>query len=96
MTRIDTGNESIAGVLVIAKTDAAHEGLARQFADHSIERAYLAVVGGLGLMGTMSINVLERTREIGVMRTIGAVDRAIRQTVIIEGLVIGLVTWFYE
>lgn len=41
----------------------------------------------------MSINVLERTREIGVMRTIGAVDRVIMQSVIIEGLVIGLITW---
>jgi len=52
-----------------------------------------AVVGSVGLAGTMSINVLERTREIGVMRTIGAVDAAIMQAVIIEGLVIGLVTW---
>ncbi len=41
----------------------------------------------------MSINVLERTREIGVMRTIGAVDRVIMQSVIIEGMVIGLITW---
>ena len=31
---------------MVAKNDAAHEGLARQFADHSIERAYLAVVNG--------------------------------------------------
>jgi putative ABC transport system permease protein len=53
----------------------------------------IAFVGSIGLTGTMSINVLERTREIGVMRTIGAVDSVIMQSVIIEGLVIGLITW---
>lgn len=42
--RID---KDTSGLLVAAKSDIAHEGLARQFADHSIERAYLAVVGGL-------------------------------------------------
>ena len=52
-----------------------------------------AFVGSIGLTGTMSINVLERTREIGVMRTIGAVDIVIMQSVIIEALVIGLITW---
>jgi putative ABC transport system permease protein len=52
-----------------------------------------AFVGSIGLTGTMSINVLERTREIGVMRTIGAVDRVIMQSVVIEALVIGLMTW---
>ncbi len=52
-----------------------------------------AFVGSMGLTGAMSINVLERTREIGVMRTIGAVDRVIMQSVILEGLVIGLITW---
>jgi 23S rRNA pseudouridine1911/1915/1917 synthase len=31
---------------VVAKSDLAHEGLARQFADHSLERAYFAVVNG--------------------------------------------------
>ena len=41
--RID---KDTSGLLVVAKTDAAHEGLARQFADHSIERAYLAVCNG--------------------------------------------------
>lgn len=42
--RID---KDTSGLLVAAKSDIAHEGLARQFADHSIERAYLAVVNGL-------------------------------------------------
>lgn len=41
--RID---KDTSGLLVVAKNDAAHEGLAAQFADHSIERAYLAVVNG--------------------------------------------------
>jgi 23S rRNA pseudouridine1911/1915/1917 synthase len=41
--RID---KDTSGLLVVAKSDAAHEGLAKQFADHSITRAYLAVVAG--------------------------------------------------
>jgi 23S rRNA pseudouridine1911/1915/1917 synthase len=39
--RID---KDTSGLLVVAKHDLAHEGLARQFADHSIERLYLAIV----------------------------------------------------
>jgi 23S rRNA pseudouridine1911/1915/1917 synthase len=42
--RID---KDTSGLLVVAKSDAAHEGLARQFADHSIERAYLAITHGV-------------------------------------------------
>ncbi len=53
----------------------------------------IAIVGGLGLMGTMSINVLERTREIGVMRSIGASNGDIQGIVIVEGMVIGLLSW---
>jgi putative ABC transport system permease protein len=52
-----------------------------------------AVVGSIGLTGTMGMNVLERTREIGVMRAIGAVDSAIVKSVIIEGAFIGLISW---
>jgi putative ABC transport system permease protein len=53
----------------------------------------LALVGGLGLMGTMSINVLERTREIGVLRAIGAPNRGVAQVFIREGMAIGFLSW---
>ncbi|MBI3165359.1 MAG: ABC transporter permease [Chloroflexi bacterium] len=53
----------------------------------------IAIVGGLGLAGTMSINVLERTREIGVMRAIGASNGDIQAIVIVEGMVIGILSW---
>lgn len=39
--RID---KDTSGLLVVAKTDVAHEGLARQFAAHSIDRRYMAIV----------------------------------------------------
>jgi putative ABC transport system permease protein len=52
-----------------------------------------AFVGSIGLTGTMGMNVLERTREIGVMRAIGAVDFEVMKSVVIEGMMIGLITW---
>ena len=52
-----------------------------------------AVVGSMGLMGTMGMNVLERTREIGIMRSIGAVDAEVMRTVIVEGVLIGGISW---
>jgi 23S rRNA pseudouridine1911/1915/1917 synthase len=42
--RID---KDTSGLLLVAKTDVAHEGLAKQFAAHSIERRYLALVNGV-------------------------------------------------
>jgi 23S rRNA pseudouridine1911/1915/1917 synthase len=42
--RID---KDTSGLLVVAKTDVAHEGLSKQFAAHSIERRYLAIVSAV-------------------------------------------------
>jgi putative ABC transport system permease protein len=52
-----------------------------------------AVVGGVGLMTTMSINVVERGREIGVMRAIGATSASILGIFIAEGVLVGVLSW---
>jgi putative ABC transport system permease protein len=52
-----------------------------------------ATVGSMGLAGTMGMNVLERTREIGIMRAVGATNRVIIQTVVVEGMTIGSISW---
>jgi putative ABC transport system permease protein len=53
----------------------------------------IAIVGSIGLAGTMSLNVLERTREIGIIRAIGASDRSVMNLVMVEGLLIGMMSW---
>lgn len=53
----------------------------------------IALVGGLALMGMMSINVLERSKEIGVMRAIGADTRAIVQIFWGESMVVTVVSF---
>jgi len=52
-----------------------------------------ASVGSMGLAGTMSMNVMERTREIGIMRAIGATNGEIIRMVIVEGGLIGLLSF---
>lgn len=54
----------------------------------------VAAVGALGLASTMSVNVSERVREIGVMRSIGASTGAILRIVVAEGFVIAILSWF--
>jgi putative ABC transport system permease protein len=52
-----------------------------------------AVVGSIGLMSTMSINVVERTREIGVMRATGAASSTIAGIFVVEGVLLGMLSW---
>ncbi len=54
----------------------------------------MGVVGGIGLMGSLWISVVERTREIGVLRSIGAESPTIMLMFIMEGVLQGLLSWF--
>ena len=53
----------------------------------------LAIVGGLGIAGMTSINVIERMREIGVMRSVGAKDYQILGIFIVESIFVGVIGW---
>ena len=53
----------------------------------------VAFVGGLGLFGTLTINVTERQKEIGVMRSVGASNGAIVKIFWLEGIFLGIFGW---
>ncbi|VAX35739.1 hypothetical protein MNBD_UNCLBAC01-200 [hydrothermal vent metagenome] len=50
------------------------------------------VVGTLGMASAMSINIIERTREIGVLRAIGATPKMIYKLFVTEGRIIGVLS----
>lgn len=77
----------------LASLDSALESLDILVTFLLIMAVLTAVVGAMGLTGTMGMNVLERTREIGIMRAIGADDRAVMRTIIAEGFVIGTLSF---
>jgi putative ABC transport system permease protein len=52
----------------------------------------MAAVGGIGLTSTMSMNILERRRELGVMRAIGATPAKVARVIVGEGLMIGILS----
>jgi putative ABC transport system permease protein len=80
--------------------DTASEATAAILANFSMVATLLAVmavvigtVGSIALSGALSLNVMERTREIGVMRAIGASSGAIARLFIGEGLILGWLSW---
>ncbi len=84
----------------VAQTEAGHSLTATTADGLNILTGFLlvmalltAVVGSIGLAGTMSMNVIERTREIGIIRAIGASDRDVINMVMVEGVLIGLMSW---
>ena len=85
--------ESIfAGSIIIESSSTAISIIVGIFLVMSV---LIALVGAIGLMGTMSMNVLERTREIGVLRAVGANNRSVLMLVIVEGLIIGSISWVF-
>jgi putative ABC transport system permease protein len=53
----------------------------------------VAIVGAIALMGALSIGVIERTKEIGVLRAIGARSGIILGIFVMEGVLQGMFSW---
>lgn len=51
----------------------------------------VVVVGALGLVNTLSMSVLERVRELGVLRAAGMTGEQVRRTVVVEAAILGIV-----
>jgi len=92
----DSYEETGTRVASVRTTSASHDAIQNQFdvliVFLSIVAALLAIVGALSLMGTMSMNVHERAREIGIMRAIGASNGGVLQIFVVEGVCIGVVS----
>jgi putative ABC transport system permease protein len=57
--------------------------------------ALFVLVGGLGLASAIGLNVLERTRELGILRAIGASTQRVLQIITLEGVFVGLLSWIF-
>jgi len=55
----------------------------------------LSIIGIVGQSGTLNLNVLERAKEFGIMRSLGITDRSLNITIVIESILLGLVAWFF-
>lgn len=53
----------------------------------------VALVGGIGLMGALWIGVIERTKEVGILRAIGAESPVIVRMFLMEGIIQGVLSW---
>lgn len=84
----------------IFSSEAKHETRQQQAFSFSTITALLyglavviTVVGGIALMGALSISVVERTKEIGVLRAIGAKSKSVMSVFMMEGILQGLLSW---
>jgi putative ABC transport system permease protein len=89
----DLGMDVATTEIVDATRSAVEDHLVMVAGFLGVMSQLIIVIGGLGLGATMSIGVLERTREIGVLRAIGARQTSILGLIQVEGLAIALVSW---
>jgi putative ABC transport system permease protein len=88
------GGMAVAGVRTqddIRKVLVAHQIIFVVFLN--LVTVLSIVVGGLGLATILTVAITERTREIGVLRSLGATDRALRGLILAEAVTIGVVSW---
>ena len=87
------GNVSVTSVVPLAELRTAIGDHVKILVNALIAMAsILAIVGALGLGSAMGISVVERTREIGIMKTVGATPGRIVRLLVAEGLAISLVS----
>jgi len=81
--RID---KDTSGLLVVAKTDRAHEGLSAQFAKHSIDRRYKAIVVGIPTTGSVDAPLARSPYDRKKVAIIASGKRAVTHCTLIEPL----------
>jgi putative ABC transport system permease protein len=70
---------------------AVGDALGRVFGLFDALAALAVVIGGLGIVNTLSMDVLERVRELGVLRAAGMTRRQVWRMVVVEAGLLGLV-----
>lgn len=55
----------------------------------------LSFVGTIGQSATLNLNVIERLKELGIMRSLGASNRMLNLTITIESLILGTIAWMF-
>ncbi|MCJ7657653.1 MAG: ABC transporter permease [Anaerolineales bacterium] len=78
---------------IIETVEQTQGGYSLIFQLLAIMAVIIALVGGVGLSGVLTLNVLERRREIGVMRSIGASSWRVIRLSIGEGVMLGWMSW---
>jgi putative ABC transport system permease protein len=92
--KLDVTPAGTFGNLTVAEiVSQAQGGYSLIFQLLAIMGVIIAVVGGVGLSGVLTLNVLERRREIGVMRSIGASSWRVIHLSIGEGILLGWTSW---